>query len=199
MAKPVPTEKRCRLCDTTQPIVEFYPHEGYADGFDNRCRTCANSTPKSEKAKLELRIKSRAHNRAMARLKDLRPLDYERLLAVALVEVREEAELLGPTARLKTGPARAGESLVDRIKELCVTCGTSHEQGHKCPHCGRHPDDPPAAPAPTPKAVPQRPRAGRAAPPITDAADRRKRLAAANARILREREDRARAAEQRNS
>jgi hypothetical protein len=165
--------KRCRKCDQTKPITEFYPHAGYADGLDNRCRGCLNSTPKSEELKLSTRLRSRAHNRAMAKLKELHPDEYTRLVADALVEVRRESEMLGSTARLKTGPARQGESVLDRIRELCADCGTSHETGHACPYCGATPDH-----GPTKSVLPRR------APPV-DGEARRRRIAALNAEIMR--------------
>lgn len=176
-------EKRCRKCDEVKPIVEFYPHANYADGYDNRCRTCINRSPKSEELKLEVRIRSRAHNRATAALKTLYEDQYQQLYSEFLVSVRAEAETLGPTARLKTGKARAGESVADRIRELCADCGTSHEQGHTCPHCGATPEH-----GPTKAIVPRRRTPAPA--PVDETTARRQRIAELNAQVMRDRDQR---------
>lgn len=169
--------KACTECGKTQPLTEFYPHPRGKFGRQSRCRTCDNSRSRHTTATRVARVRGRHRatreliRRYDAEFRDL--LDYyTRVAQEELNDIRARADVAATgrprsqktveLPRLKPGPARSGESVLDRVdeRERCTTCRDAHARGHACPACGATPDAPPATPArpePTPAASPTPP------------------------------------------
>lgn len=43
--------KICRICGTEKPLLDFPKNSQYPDGYDSRCKVCANEYARSRRAK----------------------------------------------------------------------------------------------------------------------------------------------------
>lgn len=123
----------------------------------------------------------RARTRALKILVEQHQAEYDVIIfQQAMTQALAEIDQLGVDVRLKTGRRKEGESITDRIAELCTDCSQHHSGGHKCDVCGSEPGKPAQLVVKQPI---------RLAPPVNDAKQRQARLRALNAKIMRERQE----------
>lgn len=133
---------QCNTCMEMKPLAEYYVHTSGKSGVTQRAARCKDCDNGRERPVTITRLmRNRARNRAAALLIRAYPQQYERLVAEQLEAALEEAHQLGQAegeaVRLKPGPKRAGQSIVDRIDVArCARCHTHHDAGHVCPVCG---------------------------------------------------------------
>lgn len=148
--------KTCTRCRAAKPPAEFGVDVARADGRRYWCLVCDReySRTRTRPRTTDRMLRSRAVNRAMARLRDLHRDEYERLLAEELDAARAEAAKHAETAPkpddehcappvplLRPGPAAIGET-GPRLREdvgTCPLCVNRHDRGHVCPACGARP------------------------------------------------------------
>lgn len=138
--------KRCDPaagCGAVKDVGEFYTH---GNGKDDKkylrsvCRDCENAKPRKQtRAKV---IARRARQRAMALLLEESADRFAVLYARERRVAETEYDLLGEGVILRPGPARADQSVVERIDVArCRRCHTNHDRGHSCPNCGHHEEE----------------------------------------------------------
>lgn len=74
--------KRCPACAMTKPAGEFYEHAARHDGLTPYCRPCHLA---------RTRVRSKASNRAKARLAKAHRAEYDALYAEELAKLRDDA------------------------------------------------------------------------------------------------------------
>ncbi len=149
--------KTCTKCERTKPLDEFPLHARTRDGRDSWCRDCSN---RGRKPTSKRYIRNRARQRATAELVKLHYDEFCQLLEAHTEYVADELEMLRDAAasqrehdvdapRLKPGPARKNQDVVDRLDVArCAHCAPHHDRGHICPMCGATPEEVAAEPEP---------------------------------------------------
>lgn len=111
--------KRCRTCNETKPLVEFYRHEKMADGFLNNCKVCV-------KARIRLHRLSHESARVYDRVRAKTP-ERRALAALNQKKYREKNEAAYKAQTALNNALRDGKI----SREPCSICGTdSHVHGH---------------------------------------------------------------------
>jgi hypothetical protein len=163
--------KRCSKCRTTKPVSAFHVDRRRPDGLCSQCKECMRQAPSQRNVPYtpSRAVRTRARQRAMRRLTELHPRDYERIYAEEVDKARDELGVIkavadetgkgaSHTARhdpvqrrkpvetvplLRGGPLPAGQTITDRLRDdvgRCPLCIDSHDRGHTCPACGSQPD-----------------------------------------------------------
>lgn len=138
--------RTCTGCGHTKDLEEFYG-AGENHTPKSLCKDCDNTRARPRTSARMLR--TRARNRAMARLTKLHPVEFATLVAEEQQLAEQEAELLELLAKqgnhakpsapvaLRPGPKRAGQDITHRVDTAtCRRCHTHHDRGHTCPNCG---------------------------------------------------------------
>ncbi len=125
-------ERKCRLCELTKVIADFYKHPNMAGGYDSKCKECAKSMIRANRA---------------ANVERYREFDRKRANLPHRIEAREE---YAKTEAAKVAHARAGKKWVTKnsdrkaatvmvnnavrdgrlIKLPCEVCGKADVQAH---------------------------------------------------------------------
>ena len=132
---------QCNTCMEMKPLAEYYVHTSGKSGVTQRaarCKDCDNS--RERPVTITRLMRNRARSRAAALLVKAYPEQYARLVGEQLEAALEEAHQLSASDEpvlLKSGPKRAGETVLDRIDVArCARCHSHHDAGHICPVCG---------------------------------------------------------------
>lgn len=135
---PTPVKMRtCAMCKVSKPETEFYDKKDYKGAKRSYCKDCDTTRPTKQTATKQL--KTRARHRAVSALVINHREEFDRLLAEFLVQVKVEAEELGMDGslprRLRTGPKRKGQTVMERLDVArCPRCHEFHDAGHVCEH-----------------------------------------------------------------
>lgn len=135
-------KKTCSKCEQTKPLNDFYASKQVLSGLASICIACNNSRPITPTRM----VRNRARNRAYVVLAERHAGEFEQIMTAELSRAQKEHELIqsaaagrpdAVTARLRPGPKRNGESVIDRLDVArCPACHTHHDADHECPSCG---------------------------------------------------------------
>jgi hypothetical protein len=145
------THRVCTNCKEDKQAFEFgvdprSVKPGRQPRLKSWCRKCENTAVKPfSDTKL---IRNRARTRAIALLVQENQDRLNQLIEDILPIVRQEALAVSDeahgVARLKPGPKRPDEQVIDRVDVArCRHCANSHDRDHECEFCGRKPGDDP--------------------------------------------------------
>lgn len=89
-------------------------------------------------------IYNRARTRALTLLAHEHPQQFKAILIaeINVATIEAAVDLGNEPTRLKPGPRKPGERVVDRIDVgRCQICIESHDNEHSCPYCGWSADE----------------------------------------------------------
>lgn len=135
-------QKTCTKCGESKPLNAFYASKQVLSGISSMCIACNNSRPITPTRI----VRNRARSRSYVVLAERHAAEFEQILAAQLSRAQKEHQLIqsavagqpdAATARLRPGPKRDGETVLDRLDVArCPVCHTHHDADHTCAECG---------------------------------------------------------------
>lgn len=129
--------RTCSQCAKSKPASHFRRKPN--GDPEAACATCRDRRTRSTEKVVYNRARQRATEELIKRYAE----EFAELVEAWKPFVREELERLGgPAVKLRPGKKQPGQTVLDRIMELCPTCATAHQKGHACSVCGSTEESP---------------------------------------------------------